>query len=57
MVGESLDQNKVWILSHGPANKLFLWAPPPALADAALEELSRLGTREQILSMLLFSLV
>ena len=41
----------------GPANKLFLWAPPPAVADAALEELSRLGTREQILSMLLFSLV
>ena len=39
MTGGALDRNKVWIPTHGPANKLFLWAPQPAVADAALEEL------------------
>jgi len=39
VTGGALDRNKVWIPTHGPANKLFLWAPQPAVADAALEEL------------------
>ena len=30
--------HKVWIPRHEPKNGLHLWAPPPALADAALEE-------------------
>jgi hypothetical protein len=33
------DQNNVWIPTHEAAGKLHLWAPPPAVADAALEEL------------------
>ena len=39
VVGGTLDRCKVWIPSHEPKNKLHLWAPPPAVADAALEEL------------------
>ena len=37
--GGKLDQHKVWMPLHCPTNNLFLWAPPPAAADAALEEL------------------
>ena len=29
----------VWMPTHCPAGRTFLWAPPPAAADAALEEL------------------
>jgi hypothetical protein len=32
-------QNGVWIPDHKSAGKLHLWAPPPAVADAMLEEL------------------
>ena len=39
IVGGVPDQNKVWIPTHEAAGKLHLWAPPPAVADAALEEL------------------
>jgi hypothetical protein len=39
ITGGDLDNHGVWIPNHCPANKLFLWAPPPAAADAALEEL------------------
>ena len=31
----------MWIPRHGNANQVFLWAPPPAVADAALEELMK----------------
>jgi hypothetical protein len=34
-----LDKRKVWIPRHEPKNKVHLWAPPPAVVDAALEEL------------------
>jgi hypothetical protein len=39
VVGGTLDKRKVWIPIHEPKNKVHLWAPPPAVADAALEEL------------------
>ena len=39
IVGGENDRHGVWIPKHGPSNKMFLWAPPPAVADAALEEL------------------
>ena len=41
ITGGSLDKHGVWIPTHGPKNEMFLWAPPPAAADAALEELAR----------------
>ena len=34
-----LDSHEVWIPTHGDKNELFLWAPQPPVADAALEEL------------------
>jgi hypothetical protein len=39
ITGGTLDSHGVWIPTHGPSNKTFLWAPQPAVADAALEEL------------------
>ena len=39
LVGGLLGVHKVWIPSHEPKNRLLLWAPPPAVSDAALEEL------------------
>ena len=39
ITGGAPDRNNVWIPTHGRAGQLFLWAPPPAVADAALEEL------------------
>ena len=39
ITGGEDDRHGVWIPTHGPGGKLFLWAPPPAAADAALEEL------------------
>jgi hypothetical protein len=38
-VGGTLDKNKVWIPTHEGKNKIHLWTPLPAVADAALEEL------------------
>jgi hypothetical protein len=35
----ALDKNIVWVLIHEAKNKLHLWAPPPLVGDAALEEL------------------
>ena len=37
--GGKKDTNGVWIPAHVSAGNLFLWAPPPAVADAALEQL------------------
>lgn len=39
MSGGKKDTNGVWIPAHVSAGNLFLWAPPPAVADAALEQL------------------
>ncbi|EJK74326.1 hypothetical protein THAOC_04001, partial [Thalassiosira oceanica] len=39
ITGGKEDRHGVWIPTHGPGGKLFLWAPPAAAADAALEEL------------------
>jgi hypothetical protein len=37
--GGVLDKHKVWIPTHGKKGGLFLWTPPPAMSDAAIEEL------------------
>ena len=37
--GGYLDKHKVWIPNHKDKNQMHLWAPQPAVADAALEEL------------------
>ena len=37
----TLDQHGVCMPTHGPKNEMFLWAPPPAAVDAALEELCK----------------
>jgi hypothetical protein len=39
IMGGTLDQHKIWIPNHGDKNGMFLWAPPPPVADAAMEEL------------------
>jgi len=39
IVGGDYDKHGVWIPAHEPKGKMHLWAPPPAVADAALEEL------------------
>jgi len=41
IVGGYKDPNGVWIPKHGPKGKTFLWAAPPAVADAMLEELAK----------------
>ena len=39
IVGGYLDAHGVWMPEHEESGKLHLWAPPPAVADAMLEEL------------------
>ena len=35
------DRRKVWMPTHEPPNQWHLWCPPPAAADAAMEELAK----------------
>jgi hypothetical protein len=39
IIGGTRDKHSVWIPDHEPAGQTHLWAPSPAAADAALEEL------------------
>jgi len=39
ITGGVKDKHGVWIPTHEPKGNLHLWAPPPAVSDAALEEL------------------
>ena len=39
ITGGTKDKHGVWIPIHEPKGNLHLWVPPPAVADAALEEL------------------
>lgn len=39
IVGGHLDKKGVWMPDHEPSGKVHLWAPPPAIADAMLEQL------------------
>jgi hypothetical protein len=39
IIGGHLDKHKVWIPDHEHSGCMHLWAPPPAVADAMLEEL------------------
>ena len=39
IIGGAKDKHGVWMPEHEPAGQLHLWAPPPAVADAMLEEL------------------
>ena len=41
ITGGEKDKNGVWIPTHGPKGQTFLWTPPPAVADAMLEELMK----------------
>jgi hypothetical protein len=41
ITGGAKDRHGVWIPTHEPGGKLHLWAPPPAVADAMLEEVSK----------------
>lgn len=38
-MGGHLDKHGMWVPDHEPAGKRHLWSPPPAVADAMLEEL------------------
>ncbi len=50
ITGGMLDRRKVWIPTHCKKDQIFLWAPPPAVPDAALEEL--LKSRHKRLDLL-----
>jgi len=39
--GGTKDRRGVWIPNHMPKGRTFLWTPPPAAADVALEELCK----------------
>ncbi len=39
ILGGILDRHNVWMPTHCKKDQMFLWAPPPAVTDAALEEL------------------
>ena len=39
IVGGSMDHNGVWMPTYGKGGRMFLWTPPPAIADVALEEI------------------
>jgi hypothetical protein len=39
ITGGVLDKHKVWIPMHIKKGGLFLWTPPPAMVDVAIEEL------------------
>ena len=39
ITGGTLDRHIMWIPKHGDKNGMFLWASPPPVADAAMEEL------------------
>ena len=41
IVGGHLDKHGVWMPDHEKGGSVHLWAPPPAVADAALEELAK----------------
>ena len=41
ITGGEPDSNNVWIPTHEPSGCTHCWAPPPAAADAALEELAK----------------
>ena len=41
ITGGALDKRNIWIPNHEPSNQWHLWCPPPAAADAALEELAK----------------
>jgi hypothetical protein len=39
IVGGTRDHNNVWMPVYGKGGRMFLWSPPPAVADVAWEEL------------------
>ncbi len=39
ITGGEVDGHRIWILTHCEGNQMFLWAPAPAVVDAAIEEL------------------
>ena len=38
ITGGDRDGNGVWIPTHAPNGRYYLWTPPPVIADAALEQ-------------------
>ncbi|KAL3782049.1 hypothetical protein ACHAWO_000288 [Cyclotella atomus] len=46
-----LDKHGVWMPDHEPSGKIHLWASPPAVADAMLEELLKLSTFRLLLML------
>ena len=38
ILGGSKDSHGVWIPNHKPNGRVYLWNPPPVIADVALEE-------------------
>ena len=38
IVGGSINGDGIWIPTHAPNGRFYLWTPPPIIADVALEE-------------------
>ena len=41
IIGGRRDSHGIWIPTHAKAGRMYLWSPPPVVADAALEECLR----------------
>lgn len=41
VVGGKRDAHGIWIPSHAKSGRMYLWSPPPVIADVALEECLR----------------
>jgi hypothetical protein len=55
ITGGAVDPHGVWIPTHGKKGQVFLWAPPPAIAEAALEELLKARHKQADTFMLCMS--
>ena len=47
MIGGRRDKHGVWLPRHEKSGATYLWAPPPVVADAALEELLKAVQKRQ----------
>ena len=41
IVGSKKDSTGLWIPQHASDGKVYIWSPPPIIADVALEECAR----------------
>jgi len=47
IIGGARNDDGIWIPNHAPNGVLYLWAPPPVIADVAMEELLKAIQKRQ----------